>query len=132
MISRPSEQPPIAFGIWGPGEAISYPSQHSSDFTRCVHCASEVRVQVSSEERVLSVYPRILLSLLSISLLSLPAITSARVPPFSEDSLVRSFSYLRDFISIYRLHRVPLPSFVMSSNIEREMCPRANSKYFGD
>jgi hypothetical protein len=24
MISRPSEQPPIAFSIWGPGEAISY------------------------------------------------------------------------------------------------------------
>jgi hypothetical protein len=47
----------------------------------------------------------------------LPAITSARVPPFSEDSLVRSFSYLRDFISGYRLRRLPLPSFVMSLNI---------------
>jgi hypothetical protein len=54
MISRPSEQPSIAFRIWGLGEAISNPSQHSSDFTRCVHCTSEVRVQVSREERVLS------------------------------------------------------------------------------
>jgi hypothetical protein len=32
----------------------SYPSQHSSDFTWCVHYASEVRVQVSREGRVLS------------------------------------------------------------------------------
>jgi hypothetical protein len=54
MVSYPSEQPPIAFNIWSPGEAISYPSQHSSDFTWCVHCTSEVRVQVSREERVLS------------------------------------------------------------------------------
>jgi hypothetical protein len=55
VISCPSEQPPIAFSIRSPWEAISYLSQHSSDFTRRVHCTSKVRVQVSSEERVLSV-----------------------------------------------------------------------------
>jgi hypothetical protein len=55
MISCPSEQPPISFSIWSPREAISYPSQYSSDFTRRVHSTSKVRVQVSSEERVLSV-----------------------------------------------------------------------------
>jgi hypothetical protein len=54
MISCPSKQPSIAFSIRSPGEAISYPSQHSSNFTQRVHCASKVRVQVSSEERVLS------------------------------------------------------------------------------
>jgi hypothetical protein len=54
MISRPSEQPSRAFSIGCTGEAISYPSQHSSDFTWCVRCASEVRVQVSHEERVFS------------------------------------------------------------------------------
>jgi hypothetical protein len=64
--------------------------------------------------------------LLSISLLSLPAITLARVPPFSKDSLVRSFSYLRDFISGYRLRRVPLPSFVMSPNIPASVPPSSS------
>jgi hypothetical protein len=64
--------------------------------------------------------------LLSISLLRLLAITSARVPPFSEDSLVRSFSYLRDFISGYRLCRVPLPSFVMLPNIPTSVPPSAS------
>jgi hypothetical protein len=54
MIGRPSEQPPIAFSVGSLGESISYPSQHSSDFTRCVHCTGEVRVQVSRKERVLS------------------------------------------------------------------------------
>jgi hypothetical protein len=54
MISRPSEQPPIAFSVWSPGEAISYLSQYSTDLTRCAHCMSEVRVQVLHEERVLS------------------------------------------------------------------------------
>jgi hypothetical protein len=61
--------------------------------------------------------------LLSISLLSLSTITSARVPPFSEDSLVRSFSYFRDFISGYKLRWVPLPSFVMSPNILASVPP---------
>jgi hypothetical protein len=54
MISRPSEQPPIAFSVWSPRETIGYPSQYSPDLTRCVHGAGEVRVQVSCEERVLS------------------------------------------------------------------------------
>jgi hypothetical protein len=54
MISRPSEQPPIAISVWSPGETIGYPSQYSPDLTRCVHGAGEFRVQVSREERVLS------------------------------------------------------------------------------
>jgi hypothetical protein len=54
MISCPSKEPPIAFSIRSPWEAISYLSQHPSDFARRVHCASKVRVQVSSKERVLS------------------------------------------------------------------------------
>jgi hypothetical protein len=54
MISRPSDQPLIAFNVWSLGEAIGYPSQYSTDLTRCVHCTGEVRVQVSHEERVLS------------------------------------------------------------------------------
>jgi hypothetical protein len=55
MISCPSKQLPIAFNIWSPWEAISYLSQHSSDFARRVHRTSKVRVQVSSKERILSV-----------------------------------------------------------------------------
>jgi hypothetical protein len=55
--------------------------------------------------------------LFSISVLSLPAVTSARIPPFSEDSFGRSFSYFRDFIPGYGLRWVPLPSLVMSLNI---------------
>jgi hypothetical protein len=85
MISHPSEQPPIAFNVWSPGEAIGYPSQYSTDLTQCIHGTGEVRVQVSREERVLSALPHILLSLL----LSLSTITSARVPPLSEDSFIR-------------------------------------------
>jgi hypothetical protein len=54
MISCLSEQPLIAFSIRSPWETISYPSQHSSNFTWRVHCSSKVRVQVLSEERVLS------------------------------------------------------------------------------
>jgi hypothetical protein len=53
-------------------------------------------------------------------------ITSARVPPFSEYSLVRSFSYLRDFTLGYRLRWVPFPSFVMSSNIPALVPPLAS------
>ena len=34
-----------------------------------------------------------LFSLFSISVLSLSVVTSARIPPFSEDSFVGSFSY---------------------------------------
>jgi hypothetical protein len=113
MISRPSEQPPIAFSVGSLGEAIGYPSQYSTDLTRCVHGMGEVRVQVSREERVLSALPLILLSLL----LSLSTITSVRVPSLSKDSFVRSFFHLQIFISRYRLHRVPFPCFVMSLNI---------------
>jgi hypothetical protein len=76
-----SEQPPIALGVGSPGEAISYPSQHSSDFTRRVHGSGEVGVQVASEEWILSALPRFLLGLF----LSLSTITSTRVPSFSED-----------------------------------------------
>jgi hypothetical protein len=89
MISCPSEQPPIALNVWSPGEAIGYPSQNSTDLTRCVHGLGKVRVQVSSEERVLSALSHILLSLL----LSLSTITSAGIPPFPEDSFVRGFSH---------------------------------------
>jgi hypothetical protein len=53
MISCPSEQPSVSFSVWSPGEAISYSSQYSSDFTWRVHSTSKVRVQVPSEERVL-------------------------------------------------------------------------------
>jgi hypothetical protein len=95
MISYPSEQSPIALSIWSPGEAISYPGQHSIDLARCIHGSGEVRVQVLSEERVLPALSRLLLDLL----LSLPTITSAGVPPFPEDSFIRSFSHLRDLIS---------------------------------
>jgi hypothetical protein len=44
MISCLSEQPLIALGVWSPVEAIGYPSQHSTDLTRCVHGLGEVGV----------------------------------------------------------------------------------------
>jgi hypothetical protein len=81
MISCPSEQPPIALGVWSPGEAIGYPSQYYIDLTRCVHGSGEVGVQVPSEKRVLSALSCFLLSLL----LSLPTITSSGIPSFPED-----------------------------------------------
>jgi hypothetical protein len=95
MISYPSEQPPIALGVRSPGEAIGYPSQHSTNFTRGVHGSGEVGVQVPSEKRVLSVLSRLLFGLL----LSLPTITSSGIPPFREDPFFWSFSHLRDLIS---------------------------------
>jgi hypothetical protein len=49
VISCPSEQLPIPFSIRSSWEAISYLSQHSSDFTRCVHCTSKVKVLRVSE-----------------------------------------------------------------------------------
>jgi hypothetical protein len=94
MISCPSEQPPIALGVRSPGEAIGYPSQYSTDLARCVHSSGEVEVQVPSKKRVLSALSRLLFSLL----LSLPTITSLRIPSFLEDSFFWSFSYLRDLI----------------------------------
>jgi hypothetical protein len=95
MISYPSEQPPITLGVRSPGEAIGYPSQYPTDLTQCVHGSGEVRVQVSSEKRVLSALSCFLLSLL----LSLPTITSSGIPSFPEDPFFWSFSHLRDFIS---------------------------------
>jgi hypothetical protein len=94
MVSCPSEQPPIALGVWSPGEAVSYPSQHSTDLARCVHGLGKVGVQVSSEERVLSTLSRLLFGLL----LSLPTISSAGIPSFPVDSFIWSFTHLRDLI----------------------------------
>jgi hypothetical protein len=122
MISCPSEQPPIALSVWSPGEAISYMSQHSTDLARCVHGSGEVRVLVSSKERVLSALSRILLGLL----LSLPMITSAGVPPFPKDLFIRSFSHLQDPISRYRLCRVSFSSFMMLPNILVSVPPSAS------
>jgi hypothetical protein len=90
VIGCPGEQSPIALGVWSPGEAIGYPSQYSTNFTRCVHGSGEVRVQVASEKWILSALPRFLLSLL----LSLPMVTSSGIPPFPEDPFFWSFSYL--------------------------------------
>jgi hypothetical protein len=95
VVGCPSEQPPIALGIWSPGEAIGYPSQYSTNFTRCVHGSGEVRVQVASEKWILSALPRFLLSLL----LSLLTVASSGIPPFPEDPFFWSFSYLRDLVS---------------------------------
>jgi hypothetical protein len=39
-----SEQPPIALDVRSLGEAISYPSQHSANFTRRVHGSGDVGV----------------------------------------------------------------------------------------
>jgi hypothetical protein len=95
MISCPSEQLPIALGDRSPGEAIGYPSQHSTDLTRCVHGSGKLGVQVPSKKRVLSALSRLLFGLL----LSLPTIMSPGVPSFPEDPFFWSFSYLRDLIS---------------------------------
>jgi hypothetical protein len=84
-----SEQPPIALSVESPGEAISYPSQHSADFTRRVHGPGEVGVQIAFEEWIFPTLPCFLLGLF----LSLPMVTSSRVPSFSEDPFFRSFSY---------------------------------------
>ena len=84
MVSYPSEQPPIALGVWSLGQSIGYPGQYSIDLAWCVHGSGEVGVQVSSKERVLSTLSRLLLGLL----LSLPTISSAGVPPFPEDSFI--------------------------------------------
>jgi hypothetical protein len=113
MVSCPSEQPPIALGVWSLGEAIGYPSQHSIDLARCVHGSGEVGVQVSSEERILSTLSRLLLGLL----LSLLMITSAGIPPFPEDSFIWSFSHLQDLISRHRLRWISFSGFMMSRGV---------------
>jgi hypothetical protein len=84
-----SEQPPIALGVGSPGEAISYPSQHSTDFTRRVHGSGEIGVQVASKEWIFPTLPCFLLGLF----LSLPTVMSLRVPSFSKDPFFWSFSY---------------------------------------
>jgi hypothetical protein len=122
MISYQSEQPPIALGVWSPGEAIGYPSQYSTDLAWCVHGSGEVEVQVLSEERVISMLSRFLLGLL----LSLPTITSAGVPPFPEDSFIWSFSHLRDLVSRYRLRRISFSSFMMSPRVTVSVPPSAS------
>jgi hypothetical protein len=99
MISRPSEQPTIALGVWSSGETVGYSSQHSTDFTWRVHGSGEVGVQVPSEKRVLPALSCFLLSLF----LSLPTVASLGIPSLPEDPFVRSFSYLRDLISRYGL-----------------------------
>jgi hypothetical protein len=90
MIRCPSEQPLIALGVRSPGEAIDYPSQYSTDLTRCVHGSGKVGVQVPSEKRVLSALSRLLFGLF----LSLSTITSSGIPSFPEDPFFWSFSYL--------------------------------------
>jgi hypothetical protein len=82
MISCPREQPPIGLGVWSPGEAISYPSQYSTDLARCVHGSGKVEIQVPSKNRVLSALSCLLFGLL----LSLQTITSLGIPSFPEDS----------------------------------------------
>jgi hypothetical protein len=62
MIGRLSKQPPITLRVWGSRKAVSYLRQHSSDFTRRVQSPGEVRVQVSSEEMILSPESSVLLS----------------------------------------------------------------------
>jgi hypothetical protein len=113
VVGCPSKQPPIALGVWSPGEAIGYLSQQSSNFARCGHSSGEVEVQISSEERILSTLSRLLLDLL----LSLQTITSAGIPSLPEDSFIWSFSHLRDLISRHRLRRILFSGFMMSLGV---------------
>jgi hypothetical protein len=113
MIGCLSEQPSIALGIGSSREAIYYPSQYSADFTRRVHASSEIGVQVASEEWIFPALPCFLLGLF----LSPSTIASSGIPSFPEDTFFRSFSYLRDLVSRYRLRRVQLSGLVMSSDI---------------
>jgi hypothetical protein len=113
MISCPGEQPSVALGVRSPRETIGYPSQYSTDLTRCVHGSGEVGVQVSSEKRVLSALSRFLFSLLLSSL----TITSSGIPSFPEDPFVRSFSHFRDLVPRHGLRRIALPGRMMSPDI---------------
>jgi hypothetical protein len=90
VIGCLSEQPPVALGVGGPMEAISYTSQHHSDFTRRVHGSGEVGVQVASEEWIFPTLPCLLLGLF----LSPSTITPSRIPLFPENTFLRSFCYL--------------------------------------
>jgi hypothetical protein len=89
VVGCSSEQPPISLDVGSPGEAIGYPSQYSTNFTQRVHGSGKVGVQVAPEEWIFSTLPRFLLGLF----LSLSTITSSRVPSFSEDPFLWSFSY---------------------------------------
>jgi hypothetical protein len=113
VIGCLSEQPPIVFGVGSPREAISYPSQHPSDFTRRVHGSGKVRVQVTPEEWIFPTLSCLLLGLF----FSPSTIASSGIPSFPEDTFFRSFSYLRDLVSRHRLRRVPLFGLVMSPDI---------------
>jgi hypothetical protein len=90
VIGCLSEQPLIALGVGSPRDPISYSSQHSSDFTRRVHGLGEVGVQVAPEEWIFPMLPCLLLGLF----LSPSVITLSRIPSFSEDTFLQSFSYL--------------------------------------
>jgi hypothetical protein len=57
--------------------------------------------------------------------LSPAAITSSKVPSFSEDAFLRSFSYLRDLVSRDRLLRIPFSGRVMSPNVSAPVSPSA-------
>jgi hypothetical protein len=94
MVDCLSEQSSVALGVGSPRESVSYPSQHSANFTRRVHGSGEVGVQVAPEKWVFPTLPCPLLGLF----LSPSAITPPGVPPFSKDSFFRSFSYLRDLV----------------------------------
>jgi hypothetical protein len=113
VIGCLSEQPPIALGVGSPREAISYPSQRPSDFTRHVHGSSKVGFQVAPEEWIFPTLPCLLLGLF----LSSSTISSSGIPSFPEDTFLQSFSYFRDLVSRYRLRWVPLSGLVMSPDI---------------
>jgi hypothetical protein len=90
VISCPSKQPSVAFRVRSSRKAISYLGHHPSDFTRHIHCASKVGVQVPGKEMIFSAQPCTLFPFL---VLSLSVITTARILPFSVYQLVGSFSY---------------------------------------
>jgi hypothetical protein len=121
VIDCLSEQPPIALGVGSPREAISYPSQHPSNFTQRVHGSGEVGVQVAPEEWIFPTLPCLLLGLF----LSPSTIAPSGIPSFPEDTFFRSFSYLRDLVSRYGLRWVPLPGLVMSPDISASVSPSA-------
>jgi hypothetical protein len=85
VISYLSKQPPVAFCVRSSREAISHLGQHPSDFTPTS--------QDRSKERIFPAQPCTLLDLLPLLVLSLSAITAARIPSFFVYSLVGSFSY---------------------------------------
>ena len=121
MVGCLGEQSSIALGVGSPRESISYPSQYPSDFTRRVHGSGEVGIQVAPEEWIFPALPRVLLGLF----LSSSAITSAGVPSFSKDAVLRSFSYLRDRVPRNRLLRIPFSGLVVSPNVSALVSPSA-------